>query len=139
MKRRLTQAFCLIFCALILCSCGKTENITELPKLPDNMHNVPEAYADRGLEAAIELFTRRENELCQRIEAKTGKALPVRPRFAEGIASALNSLPTVDAVEVGSCEGCIYSHRKRPQKCSCCRRNRDLKDCYERREENAAD
>ena len=44
-----------------------------------------------------------------------------------------------DLVEVGNCEGCIYSHRKRPQKCSCCRRNRDLKDCYERREENAAD
>lgn len=57
MKRRLTQAFCLIFCALLLCSCGKTEqNITELPKLPENMHNVPEAYADRGIEAAIELF-----------------------------------------------------------------------------------
>lgn len=51
----------------------------------------------------------------------------------------IHQLPAVDAVEAGSCEGCIYSHRKRPQKCSCCRRNRDLKDCYERREENAAD
>lgn len=38
-----------------------------------------------------------------------------------------------------ACDGCIYANRKRPQKCSCCRRNRDLKDCYERREENAAD
>ncbi len=51
----------------------------------------------------------------------------------------IKHLPAVDAVEVGSCEGCVYSHRKRPQKCSCCRRNRDLKDCYTRREENAAD
>lgn len=33
--------------------------------------------------------------------------------------------------EIGSCEGCIYSNRKRPQKCSCCRRNGDMKDCYE--------
>lgn len=39
--------------------------------------------------------------------------------------------PAADAVEVGSCEGCIYANRKRPQKCSCCRRNRYLKDCYE--------
>ena len=40
-----------------------------------------------------------------------------------------------DMVEVGACEGCIFSNRKRPQKCSCCRRNKVLKDCYERREE----
>ena len=51
----------------------------------------------------------------------------------------VKKIPAVDAVEVGSCDGCIYSNRKRPQKCSCCRRNRDMKDCYERREENAAD
>lgn len=55
----------------------------------------------------------------------------------------INTDNAADFVELilkaGSCEGCIYSHRKRPQKCSCCRRNRDLKDCYERREENAAD
>ena len=36
-----------------------------------------------------------------------------------------------DVVAVGSCDGCFYSNRKRPQKCSCCRRNKDLKDCYE--------
>lgn len=36
-----------------------------------------------------------------------------------------------DVVEVGNCGGCLYSHRKRPQKCSCCRRNPDMKDCYE--------
>lgn len=37
----------------------------------------------------------------------------------------------VDAVEVGNCKGCIWANRKRPQKCSCCRRNPDMKDCYE--------
>ena len=31
-----------------------------------------------------------------------------------------------------SCEGCIWAERKRPQKCSCCRRNLFMKDCYER-------
>ena len=30
-----------------------------------------------------------------------------------------------------SCEGCIWAERKRPQKCSCCRRNLYMKDCYE--------
>ena len=45
----------------------------------------------------------------------------------------IENAPAVDAAEVGSCNGCIYSNRKRPQKCSCCRRNKDLKDCYEER------
>ena len=31
----------------------------------------------------------------------------------------------------GRCDGCIYNHRKSPQKCSCCVRNVDMKDCYE--------
>lgn len=31
--------------------------------------------------------------------------------------------------ETGSCEGCRW--RERHQKCSCCRRNKYLKDCYE--------
>ena len=43
---------------------------------------------------------------------------------------AADELP-VNRVDVGDCEGCAYSHRKRPQKCSCCRRNPDMKDCYE--------
>lgn len=30
-----------------------------------------------------------------------------------------------------TCEGCMWANRKRPQKCSCCRRNQDMKDCYE--------
>ena len=57
--------------------------------------------------------------------------------FVLGIESVLEYaeyLPAIDAVEAGTCEGCIYSNRKRPQKCSCCRRNKDLKDCYEAEE-----
>lgn len=42
----------------------------------------------------------------------------------------VKNAPAADVVEVGNCEGCAYSNRKRPQKCSCCRRNRDMKDCY---------
>ena len=45
----------------------------------------------------------------------------------------IKAAPTVDAVKVGNCEGCIWENRKRPQKCSCCRRNPDMKDCYEER------
>lgn len=34
-----------------------------------------------------------------------------------------------DCVEIGNCENCRW--KGRPQKCSCCRRNRYIKDCYE--------
>ena len=34
-----------------------------------------------------------------------------------------------DCVEIGNCENCKW--KGRPQKCSCCRRNRYIKDCYE--------
>ena len=32
-------------------------------------------------------------------------------------------------VEIGNCENCKWKGRH--QKCSCCRRNRYIKDCYE--------
>lgn len=34
-----------------------------------------------------------------------------------------------DSFLVGGCESCRWKNRK--QKCSCCRRNRHLKDCHE--------
>lgn len=43
----------------------------------------------------------------------------------------VDELPTVDAVEVGSCDGCYWKAVNRYHKCSCCKRNRYLKDCYE--------
>ena len=33
-------------------------------------------------------------------------------------------------IEVGGCDDCRW--RNRPQKCACCRRNLNIKDCYER-------
>src|SRR5699024_10040064 len=33
-------------------------------------------------------------------------------------------------IEVGECDDCRW--RNRPQKCACCRRNLNIKDCYER-------
>lgn len=33
--------------------------------------------------------------------------------------------------DIGSCDGCYWKEIGRQQKCSCCRRNRYLKDCYE--------
>lgn len=35
-------------------------------------------------------------------------------------------------ITLGECEGCRWNGRH--QKCSCCRRNPDLKDCYEVKE-----
>lgn len=34
-------------------------------------------------------------------------------------------------LEDKSCVGCMWSYGRRPQKCSCCRRNHFLKDCFE--------
>lgn len=34
-----------------------------------------------------------------------------------------------DYIEIGGCDTCQWKNRK--QKCSCCRRNRHLKDCFE--------
>lgn len=48
-----------------------------------------------------------------------------------GMGCKVMTMEAVEAVEVGNCVGCIWSNRKRPQKCSCCRRNPDMKDCYE--------
>ena len=42
----------------------------------------------------------------------------------------VNNAPAVDAVEVGSCEGCYWKEIGRQQKCSCCRRNRHMKDNF---------
>lgn len=52
------------------------------------------------------------------------------------VTDRIKAASAVDAVEIGSCEGCMWENRERPQKCSCCRRNPDIKDCYgERRTE----
>ena len=53
--------------------------------------------------------------------------------FFRAIFRRINKAPAVDAVEVGSCDGCHWKEIGRQQKCSCCRRNRYLKDNYERR------
>lgn len=34
-----------------------------------------------------------------------------------------------DTITIGGCMSCKWSGR--PQKCSCCRRNRHIKDCWE--------
>ena len=33
---------------------------------------------------------------------------------------------------IPACAGCVWAKGKRPQKCSCCKRNPIMKDCYER-------
>ena len=38
-----------------------------------------------------------------------------------------------DCIEIGGCNDCLWKNRH--QKCSCCRRNRRLKDCYRKRED----
>lgn len=49
------------------------------------------------------------------------------------IAMMINQVDNADAIEIGNCDGCRWKEIGRRQKCSCCRRNRYLKDCYERR------
>ena len=54
--------------------------------------------------------------------------------YTDGFEDAMDyveNAPAVDAVEIGSCDGCYWKEIGRQQRCSCCRRNRHLKDCYE--------
>ena len=44
---------------------------------------------------------------------------------------AVKKLGEYEDMEIGNCKGCIYGALTRPQKCSCCRRNPHLKDCYD--------
>lgn len=41
-----------------------------------------------------------------------------------------------DVVDIGGCDECYWKNRY--QKCSCCRRNRKLKDCYKEKEGESA-
>lgn len=41
-----------------------------------------------------------------------------------------------DVVDIGGCDDCYWKNRY--QKCSCCRRNRKLKDCYKEKEGESA-
>ena len=47
------------------------------------------------------------------------------------IMEVVDEQPTID--DVVSCDGCRWKEIGRQQKCSCCRRNRHMKDNYERR------
>ena len=50
-----------------------------------------------------------------------------------GIAADSEEIERHDVIkfrEIKDCDGCRW--RDRPQKCSCCRRNADIKDCYEK-------
>lgn len=42
---------------------------------------------------------------------------------------------TTASIKEQTCDGCRWSNRTRPQKCSCCSRNAYMKDNYEREEE----
>lgn len=42
---------------------------------------------------------------------------------------AYTALMGIHFDDSGDCTGCRW--KDRPQKCSCCRRNQNLKDCYE--------
>ena len=42
-------------------------------------------------------------------------------------------VPTADVIKVGSCDGCHWKGMGRFQKCTYCRRNRNLKDRFEER------
>lgn len=57
--------------------------------------------------AAIELFTRKENEFIEKFSPS------IRPKFAESIARVLAKLPSADPPEVVRCEDCVKRHTTR--------------------------
>ena len=69
------------------------------------------------------------NEKCPQAEMAHEIALG-RMYATNELIKLVKKIESGQLVEVGNCDGCMYANRKRPQKCSCCRRNRYLKDCY---------
>lgn len=51
----------------------------------------------------------------------------------EKVLAWIRNLPAADVIEVGSCDGCHWKGMGRFQKCTYCRRNRNLKDRFEER------
>lgn len=78
---------------------------------------------------AAELFDK-----WQQLGYPTGVDVETRDRVLRLIVQMLReSYPSCllmwDSFSVGGCETCRWRNRR--QKCSCCRRNRNLKDCWE--------
>ena len=69
------------------------------------------------------------NERCPKAEMAHEIALG-RMYATNELVKLVKKIESRQLVEVGNCDGCMFANRKRPQKCSCCRRNRYLKDCY---------
>lgn len=69
----------------------------------------------------------REQRKIQRISPETDTALLNLEQMI--IRSRYNPC-AFDYIFVGGCETCRWKNRT--QKCSCCRRNRLIKDCYEK-------
>lgn len=46
------------------------------------------------------------------------------------LAEIIRDIPAADVIEVGSCDGCYWKGKGRFQKCTYCRRNKNLKDRY---------
>ena len=55
------------------------------------------------------------------------EALLERGFYPDIVEVVLESAPSIET----TCVGCKWENRKRPQKCSCCRRNKHMKDSYE--------
>lgn len=55
--------------------------------------------------------------------------LNIRQIIHADISGAVND-PLFEYIDIGSCDGCRWLG-KRPQKCSCCRRNKHMRDLWE--------
>ena len=79
----------------------------------------------------IELLRKATIEVDEGYPMSHYKCRAVSNEVAAYLADHLIANGVVVATEnnVG-CKGCLYENRKRPQKCSCCSRNIDMKDCY---------
>ena len=68
----------------------------------------------------------RETRKNQRISPYMDTALL---NIQQTLQSQMYSTFFADYIQIGGCDTCRW--KKRHQKCSCCRRNRHLKDCHE--------
>lgn len=82
-------------------------------------------------------YVKLEHLLSYLKDARQNRKVNISPYMDNALLNVIQLLeldpdtPFFDFVDIGNCDGCEWK-KSRHQKCSCCRRNQNMKDLYRR-------